>query len=424
MSVWNRTEARAAALVADVLTLRVVPAPGRLRRGGGGDDAGRRRRDRRDDGWRGGRGGRAGARIDLVFEMGTVGVTWTDRLAALAAGRGIAFVDAPVSGSTGPAQAGELVVLASGPENTRSRVQPIFDAIGGHTSWLARAASGSRMKVALNNWLAASTEALAETLALSDALGLSPTRSSRSSRRPRWPRPTPSPRSTTAAGDFAPGFPLRHAFKEDTALALAAARERGLQLPLTQALESRWRGAIARGHGDEETGRDHHRGKRPQWRARRSPSPRGLPPALAGKRLGQHRRLDAERRRRLADDGADPVAPAGGAGAVGDHPADLPGRAARGEPADIVDRRRLLIAIEIWVVAVAAALAGLTAAGLVGPAVLLGFTFLIGMGLASYLPTWQSTVPSSCRPRSCRRRWLWAGSRSTRPARSDPPWAA
>ena len=66
--------------------------------------------------------------------------------------------------------------------------------------------------------------------------------------------------------------------------------------------------------------------------------------------------------------------------------------------ADIVDRRRLLIAIEIWVVVVAAALAGLTAVGLVGPTVLLGFTFLIGMGLASYLPTWQSSVPELVPP--------------------------
>jgi MFS family permease len=66
--------------------------------------------------------------------------------------------------------------------------------------------------------------------------------------------------------------------------------------------------------------------------------------------------------------------------------------------ADIVDRRLLLIAIQIWVVVVAAALAALTAAGLVGPAVLLGFTFLIGMGLASFLPTWQSSVPELVPP--------------------------
>jgi MFS family permease len=69
-----------------------------------------------------------------------------------------------------------------------------------------------------------------------------------------------------------------------------------------------------------------------------------------------------------------------------------------GVVADIIDRRRLLIAIEIWVVVVAASLAAATAAGLVGPAVLLGFTFLIGMGLASFLPTWQSSVPELVQP--------------------------
>src|SRR4051794_31063887 len=69
-----------------------------------------------------------------------------------------------------------------------------------------------------------------------------------------------------------------------------------------------------------------------------------------------------------------------------------------GVVADIIDRRRLLIAIELWVVVVAAALALLTAVGTVSPAVLLGFTFLIGVGLASYLPTWQSSVPALVPP--------------------------
>jgi 3-hydroxyisobutyrate dehydrogenase-like beta-hydroxyacid dehydrogenase len=53
------------------------------------------------------------------------------------------------------------------------------------------------------------------------------------------------------AGDFAPGFPLRLAFK-DTALALDAAREHRLELPLTAALEGRWKGAISRGQGEDD----------------------------------------------------------------------------------------------------------------------------------------------------------------------------
>jgi 3-hydroxyisobutyrate dehydrogenase len=188
----------------------------------------------------------------IWIQMGTVGVAWTERLAEQAAGHEVAFIDAPVSGSTGPARQGELVILASGPENARPRVQPIFDAIGRDTFWLGRAGNGSRMKVALNNWLATSTEALAETLALSDALGLDPD----DFVEVFGDIPLASPYAVAkakamVAGDFAPGFPLRHAFK-DTALALDAARELGVELPLTEALEGRWRGAISRGHGDED----------------------------------------------------------------------------------------------------------------------------------------------------------------------------
>lgn len=253
VTVWNRTEARAAALIEDGAILASSPlvavsgsavvltmlADGAATAETMGGDAGVASGLGPESTW---------------IQMGTVGVTWIDRLAELADDHEVAFVDAPVSGSTGPAQEGELVVLASGPESTRSRVQPIFDAIGRHTFWLGRAGNGSRMKVALNNWLAASTEVLAETLALSDALGLDPSEFVDVFA----DSPLASPYAVAKgramiAGDFAPGFPLRHAFK-DTALALDVARELGVDLPLTQALEGRWRGAISRGHGEEDLG--------------------------------------------------------------------------------------------------------------------------------------------------------------------------
>jgi 3-hydroxyisobutyrate dehydrogenase len=251
VTVWNRTESRAAALIEDGAT--VAPSPLAAAANGGvvltmlADGAATAETI---DGANG-----AASKLgpeSIWVQMGTVGVAWTEMLAKRAADHGIAFVDAPVSGSTAPAQEGALVVLASGPENVRSRVQPIFDAIGRETFWLGRAGNGTRMKVTLNNWLAASTEALAETLALSDALGLDPaefvdvfTNSSLAS-----PYAVAKGRAMIA-GDFAPGFPLRHAFK-DTALALGAARELGVELPLTEALEDRWRGAISHGHGEED----------------------------------------------------------------------------------------------------------------------------------------------------------------------------
>ena len=108
------------------------------------------------------------------IQMATVGIDWTRRLAGLARDAGVEFVDAPVSGSDGPARDGTLVVLASGPDGIDARVAPVFDAVGRKTLWLGPAGNGSKLKLALNNWLATQVEAAAETIALTEALGMDP----------------------------------------------------------------------------------------------------------------------------------------------------------------------------------------------------------------------------------------------------------
>jgi len=92
------------------------------------------------------------------IQMGTIGLDWIERDAALATENGVDLVDAPVSGSDGPARDRQLVILASGPETARARVQPIFDALGRETIWLGAAGNGTRLKLALNNWLAVQVE--------------------------------------------------------------------------------------------------------------------------------------------------------------------------------------------------------------------------------------------------------------------------
>jgi 3-hydroxyisobutyrate dehydrogenase len=186
------------------------------------------------------------------LQMSTVGIEWTERLAELAAHRGVAFVDAPVSGSSEPAEKGELVVLASGARPVRARVEPIFDVLGRQTLWLEHVGDGSRLKLVLNNWLAVLVEGMAETLTLSATLGLDPhlfvgTIAG---------GPLASPYAVAKGNAmldarFEPGFPLRHAVKDAT-LARDAAQDRGLALPLTAALLPPWQDAIALGHGDDD----------------------------------------------------------------------------------------------------------------------------------------------------------------------------
>jgi 3-hydroxyisobutyrate dehydrogenase len=251
VSVWNRTAARAAPLVDDGARLASSPAEAAkdadvvltmLADGAAVEQA---------------MSGPAGALEAMKpgtvwIQMATVGVAWTGRLSGLAAERGVELVDAPVSGSDGPAREGKLIVLASGPDELRARVQPIFDAIGRQTLWLGPTGQGTRMKLVLNNWLVTQVEAVAETVALSEALGLDPD---------GFPdaidgAPLGSPYAVTKAramisGDYTPGFALRLAFK-DARLALDAAKELGLELPLTAALTPRWQEAIADGHANDD----------------------------------------------------------------------------------------------------------------------------------------------------------------------------
>jgi 3-hydroxyisobutyrate dehydrogenase len=118
--------------------------------------------------------------------------------------------------------------------------------------WLERAGDGSRLKLALNNWLAVQVEGMAETLTLSGALGLDADLFLATI--------TGGPLASTYAtdkaiamtnADFTPGFPLRHAAK-DAALAANAAHDRGVELPLTDALLARWQRAIGSGHGQDD----------------------------------------------------------------------------------------------------------------------------------------------------------------------------
>ena len=107
-------------------------------------------------------------------QMGTIGVDATlrvrDRLAAQRPG--VMFADAPVSGSKGPAEQGQLLILASGPAAAADVVRPVFDVIGRKTVWLGEAGRGSQVKLVVNAYLSILIEGVAETMELADRFGI------------------------------------------------------------------------------------------------------------------------------------------------------------------------------------------------------------------------------------------------------------
>ncbi|KRE81464.1 NAD(P)-dependent oxidoreductase [Arthrobacter sp. Soil764] len=107
----------------------------------------------------------------------TVGVRDVPSLAALAAELGLDLVEAPVSGTRAPAEAGQLLVLAAGPEPVRQRVAPVLDAVGARTIWTGddpSAGSAARLKLVVNSWVIAASNAAGEVVALAQALGVDP----------------------------------------------------------------------------------------------------------------------------------------------------------------------------------------------------------------------------------------------------------
>ena len=249
--VWNRTPDKAARLVADGAHLASRAAEAVT----GADVVITMMTDGAAvDAVMGGAAGalRAFGRETIWVQMSTVGVEWATHLAELADWYGVTFVDAPVSGSSQPAADGQLLILAAGPEPDRKRLTPIFGAIGQRTVWLDRVADGSRLKIAINNWMCVLVEGMAETLALTATLGLDPELLLHTiGGGPLAPIYAMSKGNSMIGGDFAPGFPLQHAVK-DAGLAAHAAQQRGLQLQLTDALLPRWREAIALGHGADD----------------------------------------------------------------------------------------------------------------------------------------------------------------------------
>ncbi len=108
----------------------------------------------------------------IWLQMSSVGAAEADQLVQVAAAHGVTLFDAPVSGSTHPAEEGQLTILASGPDSARARVEPIFAALGSRIQWVGEAGMSSRLKLAANHWMIAMVAALAETMHLCELMGL------------------------------------------------------------------------------------------------------------------------------------------------------------------------------------------------------------------------------------------------------------
>ncbi len=187
----------------------------------------------------------------IWLQMSSVGAAEADRLVKVATAHGVTVFDAPVSGSTHPAEEGQLTILASGPHSARGQIEPVFAALGSRVQWVGEAGMGSRLKLAANHWMIAMVAALAETMHLCKLMGLE---------EQQFVTlldggPLGSSYGVEKLGEmqrhqYPAGFPVRLALK-DLKLVREVASNSGVELPLLDAVLERI-GDVENSHADDD----------------------------------------------------------------------------------------------------------------------------------------------------------------------------
>jgi 3-hydroxyisobutyrate dehydrogenase len=182
-------------------------------------------------------------------QASTVGAEWADKLRGLADTHGRTMLDAPVSGSTGPARNGTLGWLVAGPQAGVDAARPVLESLGERVLVVGGRQEASRLKLVVNTWMTAATVAMADSLAACDQLGIS--RAALLAVITDGPLAMPyalAKAQLMNMGDYTAGFPVELALKD---IRLTEKAE-GRQPPLVHAVEERLQRAVDAGYAHDD----------------------------------------------------------------------------------------------------------------------------------------------------------------------------
>jgi len=175
----------------------------------------------------------------LLIDCSTIDVDSARAVSVAAREKGLAMLDAPVSGGVAGAQAATLTFMVGGTEQAFARAKPLLEAMGKTIVHAGPSGNGQAAKICNNMVLGISMIAVSEAFVLAERLGLDAQKlfeiSSKSSGQ-CWSLtsycPVPGPVPTSPANrDYQPGFTAAMMLK-DLRLAQEAARSAGASTPL------------------------------------------------------------------------------------------------------------------------------------------------------------------------------------------------
>lgn len=196
----------------------------------------------------------------LLVDSSTIDFDSARALHAAANERGFRFIDGPVSGGVGGAQAGTLTFMLGGADGAIADARPVIEAMAGNIFHAGGEAAGQAAKIVNNMQLAISLQGVVEGAVLAQRFGLDPkvffdiaSVSSGDS----WPLrnwyPVPGVVETAPSErEFAAGFSTMLMHK-DLGLALAGAQTQGVDLPAASLVHEKLQQLIDDGWGDHDT---------------------------------------------------------------------------------------------------------------------------------------------------------------------------
>lgn len=188
----------------------------------------------------------------LWINTSTVNPSFVDKMAGKAKEVGLRYLDAPVSGSKGVAEKGELIFLVGGENKDLEEARPLLSVMGKSINHFGKVGGGSKMKMVINLVLAQSMLAFSEAVNLGVASGLD--ESSIINILSESPVVSPFLKLKIAkleSKNYDPEFSLQWAHK-DLHLILQTAYENNLSLPVTAITKEIYGMARQEGKGEED----------------------------------------------------------------------------------------------------------------------------------------------------------------------------
>ncbi|HUO24129.1 MAG TPA: NAD(P)-dependent oxidoreductase [Candidatus Aquilonibacter sp.] len=188
----------------------------------------------------------------IIADSSTISPSATVKFAERVRGKGVAYVDAPMTGSKIGAGNGTLIFMVGGDEASVERLKPLFAAMGKKIFRMGETGKGQATKLAMNLQIALIFEGFAEALTLATKLGVDPQQllslieaTMVRSGVVEYKAPFIMQR------DFTPNFPLRLMHK-DIRLTLEAAKEARVKLPGLETVEEIYEMTAEDGHEDQD----------------------------------------------------------------------------------------------------------------------------------------------------------------------------